>query len=51
MDTGSNESRGGGRGKKSAIAEKLRGERENGKRPRDEEKKKVGYNDGWDGRD
>ena len=36
VDTGSNESRGGVRGKKAEIAEKLRGKKENRKRPRDE---------------
>ena len=40
MDTGSDESRGGGRGKNAAIAEKLRGEKENRKRPRYEYKEK-----------
>ena len=36
QDTGSDESRCGSRGENAAIAEKLRGEKDNRKRPRDE---------------
>ena len=35
VDNGSDESRGGGQGKNAAIAEMLRREKENRKRPRD----------------
>ena len=40
VDTGSDESRGGGRGENAAIVEKLREEKENRKMSRDEDKEK-----------
>ena len=40
QDNGSNESRCGSQGEKAVIADKLRGEKENRKRSRDEEKEK-----------